>query len=373
MKHRSAAGLAGLVLALLLAAPAAAAPGNVHIRVEGSAATLVPRTAVTTTNATVNKDGQAGHDCTGTSAAGALEQVTRGDWTGVWFGGGLGYGPTRILTETHDAATSSYWSVWRDYKFSDAGICALELQTGDDVMLVADCYATPTCAAKPLRLTRVPALAAPGSTASVLVERLEAVSRYPDPSETNATPAAGATVTAGGQTFTTNASGIAQITYAGRGPVAVQATMPGTVRSTAEQTCVTDGSDGACSTVRPSAPDRTAPTAALKGIRDGQRFKRRRAPRELSGTVSEDPSGLWAVKIRLTRRHAGKCWYFSGSREQFLKRTCGKQYAFKVGDRAEWSYLLPARLPRGRYVLSTYAIDNAFNRGAENRVVFRVR
>jgi hypothetical protein len=24
-------------------------------------------------------------------------------------------------------------------------------------------------------------------------------------------------------------------------------------------------------------------------------------------------------------------------------------------------------------VLSTYAIDNAFNRGAENRVVFRVR
>ena len=89
--------------------------------------------------------------------------------------------------------------------------------------------------------------------------------------------------------------------------------------------------------------------------------------------MSADPSGLWAVKIRLTRRHRGKCWYFSGSKERFLKRTCGKQYAFKVGDRAEWSYLLPARLPRGRYVLSTYAIDTVFNRGEESRVVFRVR
>ena len=137
---------------------------------------------------------------------------------------------------------------------------------------------------------------------------------------------------------------------------------------------MTDGADGACGDVGPRPPpDTTAPAAKILGIRNGQRFTRRRAPRELRGTVSADPSGLWAVKIRLTRRHRGTCWYFSGSKEQFLKRTCGKQYAFKVGDRAEWSYLLPARLPRGRYVLDTYAIDNAFNRGQESRVVFRVR
>jgi hypothetical protein len=128
---------------------------------------------------------------------------------------------------------------------------------------------------------------------------------------------------------------------------------------------------GAQPTIAP--PDTTAPVASIRGIRSGQRFTRRRAPRELRGTVSADPSGLWAVKLRLTRRHRGTCWYFSGSREQFLKRTCGKAYAFKVGDETVWSYLLPARLPRGRYVLSTYAIDNAFNRGAERRVVFRVR
>ncbi len=98
-----------------------------------------------------------------------------------------------------------------------------------------------------------------------------------------------------------------------------------------------------------------------------------RGPRELSGSVSADPSGLWAVKIRLTRRLGKTCWYFSGSREQFVKRTCGKKYAFKVGDRQDWSYLLPARLPRGRYVLETYAIDNVFNKGAISQVAFRVR
>ena len=145
------------------------------------------------------------------------------------------------------------------------------------------------------------------------------------------------------------------------------------VRSNRLRVCVTDGADGACGTTVLPARDTTAPTSTILGIRDGQRFRRQRAPRELRGTASADPSGLWAVKIRLTRRHRGTCWYFSGSREQFLERTCGKQYAFKVGDRAKWSYLLPRRLPRGRYVLSTYAIDNAFNRGEERRVVFRVR
>jgi hypothetical protein len=89
--------------------------------------------------------------------------------------------------------------------------------------------------------------------------------------------------------------------------------------------------------------------------------------------VSADPSGLWAVKIRLTRRLGKTCWYFSGTRERFLERTCGKKFAFKVGEQTQWDYLLPARLPRGRYVLETYAIDNAFNHGPVQRVRFRVR
>ena len=72
-------------------------------------------------------------------------------------------------------------------------------------------------------------------------------------------------------------------------------------------------------------------------------------------------------------RLGNKCWYFSGSKERFLKRTCGKQYAFKVGDRRHGATCCRTRLRRGRYVLDTYAIDNAFNRSTTTRVRFRVR
>jgi len=265
---------------------------------------------------------------------------------------------------------SEYWALWVNYKYSDVGLCDAELQTGDDVLLFIDCFGGCT-SPKPLRLSRVPATAAPGGTAGVLVETFN-VSGFP--SVTQPVPAPGATVSVGGQQFTTGADGVAQVTFAGSGPLDVQATKVGHVRSTVERTCVTNGADGACGTVQPSPPrDRTAPVASIAGISNGQRFSRRGAPRELRGSVTPDPSGLWAVKIRLTRRLGNTCWYFSGSREQFLKRTCGKRYAFKVGDRADWSYLLPARLPRGSYVLDSYAIDNVFNRGALQTVRFRVR
>ena len=62
--------------------PRAAGPATVTVRVEGDAETLVPRTALTTTTAPVSKDGDASHSCTGTSAAGALEQASGGDWIG---------------------------------------------------------------------------------------------------------------------------------------------------------------------------------------------------------------------------------------------------------------------------------------------------
>ena len=366
MKLRSPAGLAaGLVGAALLAAPAAAAGQSpVTVRAEGRTATVLPRTAVTTTTATVNKDGQAGHDCTGTSAAGALERATGGNWTGPWFDG-AGYFVDRVLGESADPS-STYWSFWLNYRPSDVGLCGVELQPGDDVLLFVDCFAG--CAPRtPLRLSRVPTRAAPGSAASVLVETFQGSAPVAAP---------GATVQVGARRFTTGADGIARVTFEGSGPVTVRATKLDHVPSATEQPCVTTGSDGACGSSlppQPSAPDTTGPAATVLGIRDGKRYKRRRAPRELRGTATADPSGLWAVKIRLTRRHKGRCWYFSGSKERFLKRTCGKKYAFKVGESTEWSYLLPARLRRGRYVLDAYAVDRSFNRGATSRVRFRVR
>jgi hypothetical protein len=368
MKIRSRAGLvAGVVAATVCAAPAqAAAPASVTIRAEGLTTTMVPKTALTTTTAPVNKDGT--HTCTGTSAAGALERASAGDWSGTWFDG-IGYGVDRIRAESGRAPSAgnpngTYWALWVNYEYSQVGACGAELVPGDDVLFAIDCYAG--CSARgPLRLSRVPRIARPGTTATVLVEAFNQAGPQG--------PAAGATVRAGGRDFTTGADGIAHVTFSGSGPVSIRATKADSVPSATEETCVTTGSDGACGSVVPSPPDTTAPLAAIDGIRNGQRFSRRRAPRELHGTVSADPSGLWAVKIRLTRRVGKRCWYFSGTRERFLKRTCGKRYAFKVSDQPTWSYLLPTRLPKGRYVLDSYAIDNAFNHGPTDTVRFRVR
>ena len=68
------------------------------------------------------------------------------------------------------------------------------------------------------------------------------------------------------------------------------------------------------------------------------------------------------VKLRLTKRLGKRCWYFSGRMERFRRTKCGNGAYFAIGDRADWSYLLPERLDRGRYVLDAIAIDGAGNR-----------
>src|SRR3954471_7103001 len=109
MLHRLA-GLALAVLALLVpASVAAAAPAAVTVRVEGSAQTLLPRTAITTTTTPVVKDGDPTHSCTGTSVAGALEIATRGSWTATWDPG-LKYFVNSILGEAPSG--SAFFTLW---------------------------------------------------------------------------------------------------------------------------------------------------------------------------------------------------------------------------------------------------------------------
>jgi hypothetical protein len=353
MKLRSLAGLAGLVLALLLAPPAWAGP-TVSVRIIGEHATLLERTV------TLPDTPPPASGCEANEAGNALEVATGGNWDRQPL-------TNTILGETHDFSRNDFWAEWihRGSGYvSGRGVCEDPLDEGDELLMVADVAGPnfePT--RPPLDVEGVPRQAQRGSAISVTVveywvDRSFAVQRR---------AVGGATVQAGSASAVTDGDGRATLVLSELGTVALRATRPGNAPAATDLITVGDAPP------LPAVRDTTAPVASILGIRDGQRFTRRRAPRELSGTVSADPSGLWAVKIRLTRRHKGTCWYFSGSKEQFLKRTCGKQYAFKVGDQVEWSYLLPARLPRGRYVLDTYAIDNAFNHGEENRVVFRVR
>ena len=81
---------------------------------------------------------------------------------------------------------------------------------------------------------------------------------------------------------------------------------------------------------------------------------------------------LRSVRLAVTRRRGERCWAFDGGRERFERHRCGGHRSFRIGDRAEWSYLLPKRLPKGRYTIRAIAIDNAGN-DSVTRVVIRVR
>jgi hypothetical protein len=370
--HKLITGLAA-GLAVLVAAPSALA-AHVTVRVEGTADTLVPRTTVTTSTGTFTKDGDPAHSCSRSSAGGALEAASAGDWGGTW--GGTDYLVQTIRSEAHLGGPSpdTYWSFWRNYQYSPTGACGTPLQEGDDVLFFPGCYGA-GCDRdpSPLRITALPASAAQGQVFGVRVVQY-AVAFDQDPNgATTSAPAAGATVSAGGQSFTAGADGVAFVRVDSKGVAGVRATKAGYVRSATEPVCVNCGTPSPPQPGSPGAADSVGPGTTL-GIKNGKVFSRKKAPRTLRGKVASDPSGLSAVKIRLLRKDGKKCSFFSGGRERFRKtHLCWHGAFFKIGDRADWSYLLPKRLGRGRYRLEAYGIDGVLNRGPIKRIRFRVR
>jgi hypothetical protein len=401
--------LLGLLLGcllLVLAVPAvagAASPSTVTLRVEGVGDTLVPRTSVTTTTAAVVKDGDPSHSCTGTSAAGALEVGTAGQWTGTWYSG-LGYGVDSVKGESHVYPDTRYWAFWINNRYSPTGLCDTELQQGDSILFFPDrCddydSATQSCrdALLPTSLT-APSSAEKGAAFTVHVDRYDATGK--------ASPLAGATVAGGGATATTDASGNATLALGATGSFELKASKDGFVRSEGRSVCVHEGSDGTCGTTRPGDPPPTsadAPaadgctTAGDDGLcgtadrrpslgritfaKEGQRFARGRGPRTLAGTASPDPSGIRSVRLRLTWSDGrGHCSTYDGTRERLVKpQRCGAANGrwFSAGDRQDWSYLLPAKLGTGRWVIDVRVTDGAGNvdstlQRGRNRVVFRV-
>ncbi|MGH2967542.1 MAG: hypothetical protein ACRDK0_00540, partial [Solirubrobacteraceae bacterium] len=216
LRLRRPAGLtAGLAcLAALVAAPAALAqaPANVTVRVEGASSTLREEGGLRTTTDPVNKSGNPGEECTGTSAAGALERATNGDWSGSFSS--FGYSVDRIHSEAYPFgnANGDYWAFWVNNKPSPTGVCGFELQEGDDVLFYVDrCFDAqpPDFACKnepvyPLEL-RAPAAGRTHEPAEVTVVRYDAGG--------SAAPVSDARVTGAGVDATTGPDGRAAVRF----------------------------------------------------------------------------------------------------------------------------------------------------------------
>ena len=397
------------LLILVLTATAASA-ATVTVRVEGATKTLLPATKVTVPDSGQIPDAENG--CTWGEHAGPLEAATQGNWSRATY-------VRMIMGEayTDDANDRNGWYSWTGHKYG-GGICFTDVVEGAEILFTAsrfdkDDYNPDDL---PLYLRDVPARAEQGKPFTVAVEKAQPATGddiYYDVGSGERVPAEGVVVQIGGAVARTGADGRATITVNETGQLNAQARtedngagrsalspicvscdpakpVAGEQPAAAGPQCATNGTDGFCGSV-----DRQAPKALVTGVREGQTFARGRGPRELTGrigvltpfapraafdTLRPDPSGLQAVKLRLTRADGGRCSAWSGTKERFVKRRCGAPHGwwFAIGDKADWSYLLPARLPRGRYVLDVNAIDKAYNRDdkrrrGENRVVFRVR
>jgi hypothetical protein len=369
MKLGSKPGLAAGLAVLVLAAPASAAPVTVDLRVEGSTITLFEGPVTTDTRSTIDgHDGTGPHPCDGTSGGGApgptvgaalvqAAEQTNSSFAATWNNGFQDFLVTTIAGETHDfSTTADFWGFWFNRGFSSFGVCGTRVATGDEIVMAA------ATGSESVLALDGPSAARRGDTVTLTVTDW-----------TTGDPVQGATV--GGAT--TGADGKATITLANAGTQTFKASKAGQIRSNAlsmavvapDQPLPPSGGSGA-------APDRLAPLAKLLGIADHQTFAKGKGPRTLRASVS-DVSGLAAVKLRLTRRSGGRCFYFSGRRQELERTRCGRAFYFKAGEGPDVSYLLPERLGAGRYVLDLAAVDRAGNRSAlargSTRVVFTVR
>jgi hypothetical protein len=383
-------GLAAVGLAVA-AWPASAAAATVTVRVEGAQQTLVPRTTVVTSPGTFEV--RDGGSCSSASAGGALQLATGGDWGGRTDS--QGQRVETIKGETYllgNEFSGRYWQVFVNNDAAQSGVCALGLQDGDQLLIEAACGgATDGCYGDgPLDLI-APGTARPGEAFAVHVNE----TAYDDKFNFVKGNSQGAAVSGGGTTSTTDAVGNASVTLTARGPTVLTVTKSsshGTLVPDRETVCVTDGSDGACGTTA-SAPclttgddgncgtkDKRAPRGKIESIREGQHFGKGKGPRALKGIVTADPSGIADVRLRLTRNDHGTCQTFDGRTERLVKlKRCGAKRGkwFSAGDREQWSYLLPSRLGRGRWVLDLQARDKAGNvdtllQRTRTRVVFTV-
>jgi hypothetical protein len=390
-----------VVAAAASAAPATAAPVTVNLRIEGPTSTLFEGSVTTDVRPFEFTGGSdvTEHECDATAVNGGTSPTpvpTRGaavaaaslatpfSTSGMFFAslGSPSFDQIAGQSTAFDPASGAFLVEYKNGVASSLGACGEQIANGDDVLFA---YGTGT---EPLLKLSGPATAAPGAPVTLRV------------TDAGGAPVAGASV--GGQA--SGADGALTVgPFTARGPQSFKAAKPGAIRSNRVSVCVTDGGDGACGSAAAGpggaagggagaacqttgddglcgTKDGRAPRGRILSIRDKQRFGKGKGPRLLKGDVSPDPSGVGRSWLRLERVDGGRCSTYNSKHERFLGlKRCGISHAtwFPVGTDADWSYLLPARLPRGRYVLDLRARDRAGNvdtllQRTRTRVVFTV-
>ena len=375
--------------AVLAVAPAVAAPATVNLRVEGSTQTLFEG-PIATDAKTLTKDASGPHNCDGTNKGtnptpgptmtGALDDgaIAAGfTWDASYDSGFDDFFINRIGPDTNTGAPDyqPYWGYFLNGVASSLGGCQQQVHQGDDVLFAYSSYGQPL-----LELSGAPARAATGESFTVTVQQ----------NDGNGTRVPALAAAVAGQT--TDASGHATLSFGDAGQHKFKATRADAVRSNAGSVCVYVPGSGGCGTDRapdatptpeptpqpaPAVKDTTPPVITLTTLTPGKTYDR--GPRVLGGEA-DDAGGIVQVFLRLRSSDGGNltsastCRWFSGKRGVFTHRTvpCANARFFRLGASPKFSYLLPSRLGKGKYVLDVKVLDRAYNAG-RTEVPFSVK
>lgn len=275
-----------------------------------------------------------------------------------------------------------YWGYAVDYTTAEVGGCQIRLAPGSEVLWAYDFFGLPHL----LHLSG-PASVNTGTPFTVNVTDGQ-----------DGQPIAGAQIgqlvngvtTTSASSPTTDANGNATVVIAQAGTETLKATQVESVRSNGLAICAHNGDDGNCGTMPatyggtgseifpPPSVVAHPNVPVASGVKNDHVYPRRAAPRVLTGIV-EVPAGntLHEVRLSLQRTSHGRCFALDGTRAAFVRAKCHTQHFFKVANTTSFSYLLPARLPLGRYV---YAVEAVADGGVVtkltpgvSRVVFYVK
>jgi hypothetical protein len=369
-----------LLVLFSLGAGAAAAPMTVSLRVEGSAKTLfegpVSVEAIADPPGIELKSSGGSHPCDvkdngengGFGAAGAPPTAVLYDAAtaqglaldGTWSESLHDFEITQVGEDiSNNGGNGEYWGYAVDFTTAEVGGCQIRLSPGSEVLWAYNFFG----------LTHLLSLSGPSTVQAGVPFTVHVVDGQ------TGEPVAGAAIgeDVEGVTTTipsspvTDASGNATITLAHIGSVKLKATQAESVRSNGLAISVTSSTCACGAIVPPLVKPTPEPTPELpdvvkvEGIKNGHRYTHGSAPRLLAGVV-DVPAGstLRQVRISLKRTYRGRCYDFSGVREELVRLKCSRPASFfSVGSSESFSYLLPSRLPAGRYVYDIEAVNTA--------------
>ncbi len=389
-----------LLLVGSLCGGASAVPVTVQLRVEGSAATLYEG-SITTEGGSYETPSSGGqHPC---------NYRDNGNTEGFTHGGNAAATPTSAL---HDAALASglafdaewfassgdffvsqvgsdvnqsvppfdSWGYALNDTTAQIGGCQIALAPGNEVLWAYNYF----------NLKHLLGLSGPPAVnvgAPFTVHVLDAQTGSPIAGASIGEVSGGVSAAIAASTMSDSA-GDATVTLTAPGIFKLKASQAESVRSNGLTVCVHNGADGTCGTSLPGSqpppvspglkPAVTTVLPKIAGIADGRVYRRRSAPRILRGSVTVPTGGtLRQVRISLQRRSRGRCFVFSGLRGVFVRSRCDHRAFFSVGGSESFSYLLPTRLPVGRYTYEIEALEATGQStapvGGVSHVVFRVR